>query len=202
MQQQQFGANAFGVGAFGGGAFGGGFGGGSGGGGSGMSGLQAQPSDQLWGAGEGGNDGGMAMGGHYGQPDYGMGGGMNAYGMQQQQQQHNLYGGSFVPQGGQSGQGGDGGDGSMAAAGIDAQLPPGFNGGAQPSEGGAQPPTATAGEAPPRRGRKNPDSLLMSMLERLQLGKYSELFSKNEVDWEALHLMSENDLRDMGIPKV
>ena len=179
-----------------------------------MSGLQAQPSDQLWGAGEGGNDGGMAMGGHYGQQDYGMGGGMNAYGMQQQQQQHNLYGGSFVPQGGQGGQGGqgsqgsqggqggDGGDGSMAAAGIDAQLPPGFNGGAQPSEGGAQPPTAAAGDAPPRRGRKNPDSLLMSMLERLQLGKYSELFSQNEVDWEALHLLSENDLRNMGIPEV
>jgi class 3 adenylate cyclase/predicted ATPase len=39
-----------------------------------------------------------------------------------------------------------------------------------------------------------------SWLTQMGLGKHIETFTKNEVDWEALQLLSDDDLKEMGLP--
>ncbi|XP_048578543.1 ankyrin repeat and KH domain-containing protein 1 isoform X2 [Nematostella vectensis] len=47
----------------------------------------------------------------------------------------------------------------------------------------------------------NPGDTLQSFLERLSLGSHLSLFQKNEIDLDALMLMSEKDYADIGLPK-
>ncbi|XP_066918341.1 ankyrin repeat domain-containing protein 17-like [Clytia hemisphaerica] len=46
-----------------------------------------------------------------------------------------------------------------------------------------------------------PDETLQSLLERLSLSTHLNLFQKNEIDLDALMLMSEQDYADIGLPK-
>jgi hypothetical protein len=42
---------------------------------------------------------------------------------------------------------------------------------------------------------------LADLLGRLNLSKYSPAFEKNEIDLDALALMSDNDFTEMDVPK-
>lgn len=46
-----------------------------------------------------------------------------------------------------------------------------------------------------------PDETLKSLLERLSLSNHLNLFQKNEIDLDALMLMTEQDYADIGLPK-
>ena len=44
------------------------------------------------------------------------------------------------------------------------------------------------------------DDEVKSWLEKLGLGKYADIFSKNEIDFQALPRLSEEDLKELGLP--